>query len=276
LAQSRTKDIEEKEEARRYKKAQSSYGESKAPDECMTDFQVGSSFNTNAALLGGASNGVQRSNLAMHLQKTYGNQYVQRLAESLNVQAKLTVGSPDDEYERQADRVADAVTRAPASSVQRHEPELEEESQRVSVEAVSVVPELQRQEAKAPAAEAAAAPAATMTREKALQRWQSDVVMNFTYAWTVLGESGGKESERALQAMTFFNSAERAVVSLLPQYGDKPVLKSLMHLRELLGSASSTLYQHTGAKLSLQEIRKWTDPYGKPFGELMTKILPQL
>jgi len=85
------------------------------------------SVERHTALLAGASTDAQRASLAIHLQQTYGNQYVQRLVESIEVQAKLTVSSPDDEYEREADRVADAVTRAPASSVQRQAEEPEEE-----------------------------------------------------------------------------------------------------------------------------------------------------
>jgi hypothetical protein len=53
----------------------------------------------------------------LNLQQTYGNRYVRRVMGK--VQAKLIVNPPDDVYEKEADRVADAVTRAPASSVQR-------------------------------------------------------------------------------------------------------------------------------------------------------------
>jgi hypothetical protein len=136
MAQRRAKDIEEKEETGRHKKApQPSYDQLKVPDEGVADFQVGSSFETHAALLGGTNTDTQRSDLAIHLQKTYGNRYVQRLVESTKVQAKLTVDSPDDEYEREADKVADAVTRAPASSVQRQaEPEEEEEEEEEEIQ----------------------------------------------------------------------------------------------------------------------------------------------
>ena len=148
MVQHRAKDIEEKEEAGRHKKApQPLYEQLKAPDECAADFQVGSSFDTHAALLGGANSDAQRSDLAMHLQKTYGNRYVQRLVESPKVQAKLTVGSPDDEYEREADRVADVVTRAPATSILRQaEPEEEpEEEEEPEVEVQTKTSLIQRQ-----------------------------------------------------------------------------------------------------------------------------------
>jgi hypothetical protein len=71
----------------------------------------------------------------LNLQQTYGNRYVQQVMNK--VQAKLTVNPPDDQYEREADRVADVVTKAPASSVQRQaEPEEEEEEEMIQTKAV--------------------------------------------------------------------------------------------------------------------------------------------
>jgi hypothetical protein len=64
----------------------------------------------------------QRAQLAMHLQQTRGNAYVQRLVESPVIQAKLSVNPPDDVYEREADRVAETVQR-------QEMPEEEEELQ---------------------------------------------------------------------------------------------------------------------------------------------------
>jgi hypothetical protein len=111
-------------------------------------------LESHAAFLGNprfshSVNNGQKAGLVTQLQQNYGNQYVQRLLESLNVQAKLTVSSPADQYEREADRVADAITRAPASSVQRQaEPEEEEEEE----EPIQAKPEdytrLQRQAAR--------------------------------------------------------------------------------------------------------------------------------
>ncbi len=45
------------------------------------------------------------------LQRTIGNQAVRRVFESGILQARLRVGEPDDVYELEADRVADAVMR---------------------------------------------------------------------------------------------------------------------------------------------------------------------
>jgi hypothetical protein len=76
-----------------------------------------------------------RAEAVLNLQQTYGNRYVQRVMGK--VQAKLIVNPPDDQYEREADRVADVVTKAPASSVQRQaEPEEEEEEETIQTKAV--------------------------------------------------------------------------------------------------------------------------------------------
>lgn len=87
-------------------------------------------LESHAAFLGDprfshSANNTQKARMAMQLQQIYGNQYVQRLVESLNVQTKPTVNSPDDQYEREANRVADAVTRASTPSIQRQADEKE-------------------------------------------------------------------------------------------------------------------------------------------------------
>jgi len=65
----------------------------------------------------------------LSLQRTIGNQAVQRLIKSGALQAKLKIGQPGDKYEQEADRVADAVMRMPEPGVQRQvEPEEEEET----------------------------------------------------------------------------------------------------------------------------------------------------
>ncbi len=80
----------------------------------------------------------QRENLAV-LQKSYGNQAVLRMMgrsqpAALPMQTKLTVNQPGDQYEQEADRVADQVMRMPAPKIQRVCPECEEELQRQPVE----------------------------------------------------------------------------------------------------------------------------------------------
>jgi hypothetical protein len=59
----------------------------------------------------------QRASALLALQRTHGNQYVQRVVSG--IQAKLVVGQPGDKYEQEADRVADVVMRMPESGVQR-------------------------------------------------------------------------------------------------------------------------------------------------------------
>jgi hypothetical protein len=49
----------------------------------------------------------------MFLQRTIGNQAVQRLFKSAIIQPKLKIGEPNDIYEQEADRVADQVMRMP-------------------------------------------------------------------------------------------------------------------------------------------------------------------
>jgi len=61
----------------------------------------------------------------LFLQRTIGNQAVQRLIKSGALQAKLRIGQPGDKYEQEADRVADAVMRMPEPEMQRQEEEEE-------------------------------------------------------------------------------------------------------------------------------------------------------
>jgi len=65
----------------------------------------------------------------LFLQRTVGNQAVQRLIKSGALQAKLRIGQPGDVYEQEADRVADAVMRMPEPEMQRQVEEEEEEEE---------------------------------------------------------------------------------------------------------------------------------------------------
>lgn len=56
----------------------------------------------------------QRGGLAnslLNLQRTHGNRFVQQTLKSSIIQAKLSISEPEDEYEMEADRVADQVMR---------------------------------------------------------------------------------------------------------------------------------------------------------------------
>jgi len=127
------------------KRHQSPYDQLKAPGEDtvpVLDTPFRPRVEEHTALLAGAHSAEQRASLVLQLQKTYGNTYVQRLLNSKVVQAKLTVNPPDDEYEREADRVAEVVTQKTTSQIQRQE-EGEEEEEELMPKPVS---EIQRQE----------------------------------------------------------------------------------------------------------------------------------
>ena len=59
----------------------------------------------------------------LSLQRTIGNQAVQRMIKSGALQVKLRIGQPGDKYELEADRVADAVMRMPEPGGAQRQPE---------------------------------------------------------------------------------------------------------------------------------------------------------
>lgn len=58
-------------------------------------------------------------NPLLELQRSVGNQAIQRLTSSPFIQAKLQISAPEDESEQEADRVADSVMRMPEPVVSR-------------------------------------------------------------------------------------------------------------------------------------------------------------
>ena len=80
----------------------------------------------------------------LFLQRTIGNQAVQRMVRSGALQAKLSIGQPGDVYEQEADRVADAVMRMPEPEMQRQVEE-EEETLQAKPLAEEITPLVQRQ-----------------------------------------------------------------------------------------------------------------------------------
>jgi len=82
-------------------------------------------------------------------QQAFGNQAMQRMLQSRDVQAKLIINDPGDRYEREADRVAEQVMRMPVPPLQRQiEPEEEEEEEEiVQTKAISdqITPLVQRE-----------------------------------------------------------------------------------------------------------------------------------
>jgi len=84
-----------------------------------------------------------RTVLSLH--RTLGNRAVKRLLDSAAVQAKLTVGRPDDVYEQEADRVADRVMRMPEPQLRRKCAQCEEEPLQTKPIGKGITPLLQRQ-----------------------------------------------------------------------------------------------------------------------------------
>jgi hypothetical protein len=58
----------------------------------------------------------------LNLQRKLGSRLVSQLLRSSSIQAKLTIGEPGDQYEQEADRVAEQVMRMPAPDVQSKQP----------------------------------------------------------------------------------------------------------------------------------------------------------
>ena len=83
----------------------------------------------------------------LFLQRTIGNQAVQRLFESSVIQAKLKIGQPNDIYEQEADRVAEQVMSMPEPRLQRQAEEEEEEEELIQTKplAEQIIPLVQRQ-----------------------------------------------------------------------------------------------------------------------------------
>ena len=73
------------------------------------------------------TNFLKLNNDILTLQKSVGNQAVHRLIDSGTIQAKLTIGQPNDKYEKEAYRVAYEVMRMPEPQIQRQIEEEEEE-----------------------------------------------------------------------------------------------------------------------------------------------------
>ena len=83
----------------------------------------------------------------LFLQRTIGNQAVQRLIKSGTLQAKLKIGQPGDRYEQEADRIADQVISMPDPKLQRQpENEEEEETLQTKPSADQITPLVQKQE----------------------------------------------------------------------------------------------------------------------------------
>jgi hypothetical protein len=126
----KTNDRADQEHRVRQQESQQLFDKSLAWDQgllSLTETPFYPRMDEQAALLSRISSAVQRHQFAMQLQKTYGNQHIQRLVESLEAQSKLLVNNSNDVYEQEADTVAEAVTRTITSPVQQPLEEEEEE-----------------------------------------------------------------------------------------------------------------------------------------------------
>ena len=75
------------------------------------------SFRRKALMNGGV---ISHGNSEMlNFPQTAGNLAIQRLMLSNTIQSKLTIGQPNDPYEREADRVADQIMQMPEQNIQR-------------------------------------------------------------------------------------------------------------------------------------------------------------
>ena len=114
----------------------------------LMETSVHSRMDEHAATLSRIPFTAQRQEYIMRLNNTYGLRYVQRLLESVNAQAKLSVSDPGDIYEQEADKVADEVTQKINIQAQRQEEEEEIQAKRQEEEEemIQAMPDLQRQE----------------------------------------------------------------------------------------------------------------------------------
>jgi hypothetical protein len=86
----------------------------------------------------------------LHLQRTIGNRAVTRLIRSGAIQAELTIGKPDDNYEKEADHMADLVMAMPDSAIRRLPKEGEKEEIQTKPLVDKVTPLVQRETLAAP------------------------------------------------------------------------------------------------------------------------------
>ncbi len=83
----------------------------------------------------------------LSLQRTIGNQAVQRMIKSGVIQAKLRIGRPGDRYEREADQVAEQVRHVPKPKMQRQSEEEKKEEELIQPKFLleQITPLVQRQ-----------------------------------------------------------------------------------------------------------------------------------
>jgi hypothetical protein len=125
-------------------------------DSLLADPGMELPVEKHAALLSDArfahpANASHKARMVSQLQSDYGNGHVQRVLESMAVQAKLVVSPPDDEYERQADQIADVAAKPADSRLQRQTEEGENDEDTLATKALGtgLQPIVQRQKEEA-------------------------------------------------------------------------------------------------------------------------------
>ena len=112
----RTSSKEEKAEARRVHKEtaqQPSYDQAMTAGEGVFDFSAIPSLERDAVVLAGAGSDEQRHRIAMHLQRSYGNSYVQRVVDRIQLAPGVPAVQMVGETETEA---VTASTEAPAAT----------------------------------------------------------------------------------------------------------------------------------------------------------------
>ena len=135
------------------KEPESAFEREKAQDEAAELDTMDLTSQRHDALLNDvhfahSTNTEQKAHIVSGLQHSYGNAYVQRLLSSKTIQAKLTVNPPDNQYEREADRMADTVTQSTEARIQRQPLEEEEEELQAKPVGSQSSLEIQRQPSK--------------------------------------------------------------------------------------------------------------------------------
>ena len=94
---------------------------SESEQKCSSSCKKNPSFNLS----------VSPADRILQLQRTAGNQAVQRIIKSGALKAKLKISQPNDIYEQEADRVAEQVMRMPDPVIQRKCAKCDEDEKKV-------------------------------------------------------------------------------------------------------------------------------------------------
>ncbi|MGB8217853.1 MAG: DUF4157 domain-containing protein [Candidatus Methanoperedens sp.] len=181
----------------------------------------------------------------LFLQRTIGNQAIQRLIKSGTIQAKLRIGQPGDVYEQEADRVAEQVMRMPdisgqasGTKIQRKCPRCREDKKDEKLQAKVVsdhTPEVTPQiEANINALKGGGQPLPESTRAFYEERFGHDFSQVRVHT-----DAKAAESARAMNAMAY--TVGRDVV-----FGEGQYVPSTYAGRKLLAHELTHVVQQRG------------------------------